>query len=561
MAKQAFLMKLRVVMPMLVALAVLLVVGDALLIPSHLRAVDARVIDLAGRGTPTVVDAGLKFLSLEKTGPAELCLALANRQSVAGRERLGEALRGGGTDLTKDTRWGGFDAVMSQIFGGQASPTDVSQTVVGLLVDPERRERLLEALRQSRRPAVQGILRTLTVTNLVLLPPASGPGGQATELVVGVLGLLYQGDYLTGQVRDTLAGVVEQATSGGSVRPLEEILLDVLALVTRFDWVQLTNLLGEVTDLSTLHQLATLCQSAPGQTPTLFVGVIMSGQPGKIARCLVRWGPPAFLDLEYALGQGKGAVEELLRREQRIHYPRARGWFEGRPPFVQMAPTLTRWAYDWPTVSLGSKYLLLLLAGWLLAWGYRNTLGTRDLPPGPALASLAAARLWLFALTFVLVLIVLSEPFLARNIQGAEYPLRVQFPLLRSAALAAMVAPLKPYMDQISLLALVVFFVLQLIMYVVNLLKLAEIRRQPATAALKLKFLENEEHMFDAGLYIGLGGSVLSLGCLALGIIKPSLAAAYSSTLFGIIFVAVLKICHLRPVRRRLLIEREQEAV
>ena len=119
----------------------------------------------------------------------------------------------------------------------------------------------------------------------------------------------------------------------------------------------------------------------------------------------------------------------------------------------------------------------------------------------------------------------------------------------------------KPYMDQISLVALVSFFVLQLIMYVLNLIKLAEIRRQPITAALKLKYLENEDMMFDAGLYIGLAGSVLCLGCLALGIIKPSLAAAYSSTLFGIIFVAILKICHVRPARRRLLLEREQEMV
>lgn len=554
-------MKSRVVMLTLIALAVLLLVGDALLIPSHVRAVDARVIDLAGRGTPTSVDAGLKFLSLEKTGPAELCLALARRQSVPGYERLEEALQGGGRDRLNGVQWGGVDAVLSHILGNKGDLDNPPQTVVELLVNPVRRETLLDALRRSRRPAVQGILEILTVTNLTLLPPASVPGGQATELVVGVLGLLYQGDYLTGQVRDALAAMVDQSINSGAVRPLEEVLLDTLALVARFDWVQLTSLLSEVTDLATLHELASLCQNAPGQTPTLFVGVVMSGQPAKVVRYVRRWGPPGFVDLEYALGRGKGGVEELLWREQRIHYPRMRSWFESLSPLAQIAPTLTRWAHDWPTVSLGSKYLLLLLAGWLLAWGYRHSSGTYEVPPVPALASLAAGRLWLFALTFVLAMIVLSEPFLARNIQGAEYPLRVQIPVFRSAALAAMVTPIKPYMDQISLVALVSFFVLQLIMYVLNLIKLAEIRRQPITAALKLKYLENEDMMFDAGLYIGLAGSVLSLGCLALGIIKPSLAAAYSSTLFGIIFVAILKICHVRPVRRRLLLEREQEMV
>jgi hypothetical protein len=40
-------------------------------------------------------------------------------------------------------------------------------------------------------------------------------------------------------------------------------------------------------------------------------------------------------------------------------------------------------------------------------------------------------------------------------------------------------------------------------------------------------------------------------------VIKPSLMAAYSSTSFGIIFVSVFKIFHLRPERRKLLLEAE----
>ena len=39
------------------------------------------------------------------------------------------------------------------------------------------------------------------------------------------------------------------------------------------------------------------------------------------------------------------------------------------------------------------------------------------------------------------------------------------------------------------------------------------------------------------------------------------LGAAYSSTSFGIIFVSVFKIFHLRPTRRRLVMETETEAV
>jgi len=38
-------------------------------------------------------------------------------------------------------------------------------------------------------------------------------------------------------------------------------------------------------------------------------------------------------------------------------------------------------------------------------------------------------------------------------------------------------------------------------------------------------------------------------------LIKPSLVSAYSSTLFGILFVALLKIFHVRPYKRKLIIE------
>jgi len=76
---------------------------------------------------------------------------------------------------------------------------------------------------------------------------------------------------------------------------------------------------------------------------------------------------------------------------------------------------------------------------------------------------------------------------------------------------------------------------------------------------MKLKLLENEDHLFDAGLYLGFVGTIVSLILVSMGAIRFSLMAAYSSTSFGIIFVCVFKIFNLRPARRRLLLEAEAE--
>jgi hypothetical protein len=108
-------------------------------------------------------------------------------------------------------------------------------------------------------------------------------------------------------------------------------------------------------------------------------------------------------------------------------------------------------------------------------------------------------------------------------------------------------------------LTLLLFFVLQALLYTASLVKLAEIRRQNLPSRIKLKLLENEDHLFDAGLYLGFAGTIVSLILVSLGVIQPSLMAAYSSTSFGIIFVSVFKIFHLRSARRTLLLKAEAE--
>ena len=109
--------------------------------------------------------------------------------------------------------------------------------------------------------------------------------------------------------------------------------------------------------------------------------------------------------------------------------------------------------------------------------------------------------------------------------------------------------------DTATLAAVGLFLVLQLLVYVFCLIRLASIKRLTASPELKLKLLENEENLFDLGLYIGLFGTVTSLVLLTVGVVTASLMAAYTSTLFGIIVTAFVKIAHVRRYKRRLLME------
>jgi hypothetical protein len=94
----------------------------------------------------------------------------------------------------------------------------------------------------------------------------------------------------------------------------------------------------------------------------------------------------------------------------------------------------------------------------------------------------------------------------------------------------------------------------------VCLSRISQVKNEEMKPSLKLNLLDNEDNLFDLGLYIGLGGTVLSLILLlVLGTQNDALIGAYTSTLFGILFVAALKIFFVRPYRNHLLVKQADE--
>jgi hypothetical protein len=114
--------------------------------------------------------------------------------------------------------------------------------------------------------------------------------------------------------------------------------------------------------------------------------------------------------------------------------------------------------------------------------------------------------------------------------------------------------------DKSKIIPMLLFFVLQGLLYSACVVKLAEIRRQRVGPRVKLKLLENEEHLFDGGLYLGFLGTIVAFIIYSMYRGHQfDLMVAYSSTSFGILFVSFFKIFHLRPLRRRLLLEAEAQ--
>ena len=104
-----------------------------------------------------------------------------------------------------------------------------------------------------------------------------------------------------------------------------------------------------------------------------------------------------------------------------------------------------------------------------------------------------------------------------------------------------------------------VFLLIQVVIFMICLSRVSEVKQEDGSAKLRLSLLDNEENLFDLGLYVGLGGTVLSLILLlVLDVKQDALIGAYTSTLFGILFVAALKIFIVRPFRNDLLKQIDQ---
>jgi hypothetical protein len=545
---------------LLCAIPGVLLLACGLLVPAHIRAVDASVLREAGRSTPGLVQQGLALVRDNNPGAARLLLQAAQQENVPQRQNLGLAITNSAAQHPSWDVWGGGDTGLERLFASDVSmPRAASEPFTDFAVREENRTIILELLGTSLQPAVQELIRCRTLTNTVLFPPPQSASGQAFDTALGICGLLLDRGHLSHALNKEILRLAAESNRGGDSGGLEQVLMDLLSLGQRMNWGQLVEFVGEIRTPETLRLLADVLRNHERQLPVIFSAVRLSGDPARVATYAMSFGPAGLTDLGGSLRFGAGGVKELLLRNQLLHSTGLGGRLSASTPFDAVFAGASYVCWQMPRLGLAVKWLFYLGAGFLLAAGLHFARpAPQPLERPLQVRGFHVAREILFAMGFLLVVLLLSEPFLAQDTQKADFPLRLRLPTVGKLVPAG--APAVSHgtiMNRLSLLTLLLFFVLQALLYTACLFKLAEIRRQRIGPRVKLKLLENEDHLFDAGLYLGFAGTIVSLILVSLGVIQPSLMAAYSSTSFGIIFVSVFKIFNLRPVRRRLLLEAE----
>lgn len=528
-------------------LAGLLVLAAAWIVPVNLKSVTPALLKEAGAGTRTPVRLGRELLDREKPGPAALTLAAARALGDPQAPALAAALDATARRQPELVPWGGWDPFLDPLFTLKENTGRTASTpVLEFFITEKARTDLLAYLQNSRSQGVQTLLRARRVNDAGRFVAATKPGGQALDSVLLMTALLYQGEHFSAPLQRELRDLAETAAREDRLGALESVCIDLLSLGKRLDWIQLTELVRVTDDAKTIGEFAQLARAASDDLPVLYTAALLTGSADRVAAYLLKHGRPGLADLKLALTHGQGATEQLLARQVPVN----------RQPSPSFGP-VTLVALLYPKLALIAKYLGFLLGAFCLFRGLESLLfddaGDRSTPrlKSGMLAILTAA-----------MLVLGTEPFLLKTPDPSAFQLKLTIPVLANLSDPASLTPTAPSltMDTSTLLSIGFFALLQIGMYLFCLAKIREINRQDAPALLKLRLMENEENLFDGGLYIGIAGTATALVLQVLGVIQPNLLAAYSSNLFGICCVAIIKIRHVRPYKRTLILAGQTES-
>ena len=540
----------------LVAGVIILILASG--IPAYFVSVDKNAVVSAGKKTSMPIDVARIYFDGAKLSTAMLIVSASGESSELKsavdslyRSHPNWKIAGGDEPF--------FDAYQSTLIS-KGSQREDGYCVYSILSLGENRKKLLDFLTQSQSGLVGKFIALRKMTS-VILPPVYTSAGAPLDSALLTSALLAQtGDFTPAFLKD--ASYTLNLMKGDSIAKerFEKYCVGLLVLMRNMDWTTLRSFFPHFNSLDDVYDFARVYKSAKSDSlRNVFAsGVLICGDVSSCCNYLRTANDEKWQDFAFAFINGEGGLKHLLEQNKPIY--RASYVSKTIAPIISpIKEQFGEWAKDYPHGLLAMKVVLSIFGGYLFIRGLLRLFSPRRDTPSWA-SPLALARGFFEGAMVSLLFFVLIEPdaFKIKIDDNTSSPeLKFSF---EKIANTIQEETMKFETDTATLSAVGLFFVMQLTVYILGVIRIWSIRRTKAPAKLKLKLLENEDNLFDLGLYIGLAGTVVSLILLTMGVVTASLMAAYASTLFGILFTSMIKIVHVRKYKRQLLIEAERDS-
>lgn len=536
----------------------ILIVGFGWVIPSRFKTIPFGVVREAGQAGESISDHARRLLMDGNLGSARL---LAETAALLGEKKAALVVSLVNRELESNeqlARWGAWDPFLDAALKGVAlEDYSAEPGLLGILLAKPSRAPVSALLENSRNPLVRDLLASGSFTTYRRLSPVSSTSGRPLEVSLLGLGLLAQGDHLAFGLRSELRELILEAKASGSIGKLEDFYLDSLSMMRIFDWGQLKEVMGKVDSVQDLQRLRFLLHRKLESRPLIFAMTLGSEDLAKLFLYLESYGDKGLQSLESALSTGTMGFRLVLREQRPIESSAsdaAGSWLAG------LKNGLSPFSLKNPNLSLGVRYGSFFLGSFIALLGFSKYRLFYSETVSPVLE---LTQRFFAATASVLVFGVLSEPFLSASGAVEGYSFSLVMPVLTQVDGELQIIETTPTtsMEPATLLSISFFFLLQVLVFLICLLKVREIEKRELDPLVKLRLMENEENLFDTGLYVGIAGTCIALVMQVIGLVSANLLAAYSSNLFGILCVAIVKIRLVRPFKTKLIMAGEDEIV
>ena len=355
-------------------------------------------------------------------------------------------------------------------------------------------------------------------------------------------------------------------------RPVSVSIGEIKQLRREINFLPLAERVEARKELSKLEQEGEIIRKDfESELKIIYAATLLSGDPSGVHRFIESYpvyekdgdkeaAVAALNDLRTAMFYGQGALQHLLDQNKPIHED---GILESAvsPVFPVIGGfLLTYLSHGYRDLAIFCKIALIVTSFFFLLLFLSNVLPRPSYLRANSHFFLRWTRRLSVSIVWGLLSILVLEPSLLQSPRGQVSVAGFDFALANLLAYANEESMADQNLTVVTAIIAGVFLLIQVAIFMICLSRISQVKNEELKPGLKLDLLDNEENLFDLGLYIGLGGTVLSLILLlVLDVKQDALIGAYTSTLFGILFVAALKIFVVRPYRNHLLVKQAEE--
>ncbi|MFI3290626.1 MAG: hypothetical protein R3Y46_01970 [Opitutales bacterium] len=419
------------------------------------------------------------------------------------------------------------------------------QSAYEFLASASNRNAVLEVLNNSDLKLTKDIL-ALRNLNTTLLPPAFSSAGAPYSSAIIINAILVQNSSLNSEMLKDISSKIPLLASDSNLQKgFEEYCMGLLFFAKNMQFGSLSEMLSKA---NSMREISLLAKSFATQhdIPLNDLNSALLLYPNLDETINYLSSPEKAKFYIEASSYSQRAIEKLLSEKLAIYQS---------PSYVEIIPTPLEDSFA--SLSANSTKLAVFLKLCLIFLACFVFLSINIWRPDTLswYSPLALIRRSLGAIVLASLVCLALEPDLFNFELAKENPVEIKLAIDNLSNLIGENNIMKFNMDTPTVLTLSLFLLMQFVIFASCLIKIATIKRMAISPSVKLELLNNEDNLFDLGLYVGLGGTVLSLIMLSLSMMNTALMAGYSSTLFGIMFTALLKIAFVRPYRHSLLLE------